>query len=132
MVDGLLGIVAHDEWILSKGCPAVGTEFVQAARACPRAVIVIDDKHERFPPTPEMVADARAPRWIARLLQISVGNGSKDRKRVCHDPLPKYVKYVVRHSGQGRPKQYSGSSCLPIVDHQQLLPEWPSAVTAEF
>jgi hypothetical protein len=46
MVDGLLGIVAHDERIRSVSQSTVGAQFVQTAYPCSHEVTIIDDKHD--------------------------------------------------------------------------------------
>jgi hypothetical protein len=48
MVDGLGGIVAHDERVGSKGFAAVGTQVIQAAHTSSDEVIIRDDEHDIF------------------------------------------------------------------------------------
>jgi len=45
MIDGLLGIVAHDERIVSQSRSTVGASLIQTAHACSHEVVIIDDEH---------------------------------------------------------------------------------------
>jgi hypothetical protein len=77
MIDGLRGIIAHDERILRKGSSTVGTHLVQAAHSCSQAMFISDDEHERF------------------LFLTSLSAPLHDRKRTAQKSIPALLSMMT-------------------------------------
>jgi len=95
MVDAVLGIIAHDQWVGIQDFRAVGAALVQAFNPCRLALFVTHDEQMIFLLHQKCYHRTRSSQDSHAQSMISVGNGASDRKRVGQLEFPNGVKYVM-------------------------------------